>query len=171
MQVQSQKWQNDLWSNCALWIYCFCCSVAKLCPTLCNPVDCSSPGLPVPHYLPEISQVHIHWISDAIQPSQPLSTSSLSAFKLYQHLFLFFVFSSNSFEKTLMLGKTEGGRRGRQRMMCLDGITGSMDEFEWPLGIGDGQESLACCSLGGCKELDTTEWLNWTENIILLFDD
>ena len=90
MQVQSQKWQNDLWSNCALWIYCFCCSVAKLCPTLCNPVDCSSPGLPVPHYLPVISQVHIHWISDAIQLSQPLSTSSLSAFKLYQHLFLFF---------------------------------------------------------------------------------
>ena len=35
-----------------------------------------------------------------------------------------------TFEKTLMLGKTEGGRRGRQRMMCLDGITGSMDEFE-----------------------------------------
>ena len=51
-------------------------------------------------------------------------------------------------EKTLMLGKTEGGRRkGRQRMRWLDGISDSMDiEFEQALGLGDGQESLICCS-------------------------
>ena len=89
------------------------------------------PGFPVHYQLSELAQTCVHRISDAIQPSHPLSTSSLSAFNLYQHLFFFVVVVvvvlSNSFEKTLMLGKTEGGRRGRQRMMCLDGITGSMD--------------------------------------------
>ena len=39
---------------------CCCCSVAKACPTLCNPMDCSTPGFPVPHYLPEFAQTHVH---------------------------------------------------------------------------------------------------------------
>ena len=67
-------------------------------------------------------------------------------------------------EKTLMLGKIEGKRRReRQRMRWLDGITDSMNEFEQPPGVGDGQGSLVCSSPWGLKELDTTEWLNWTE--------
>jgi len=69
---------------------------------------------------------------------------------------------TDSFEKTLMLGKMEGGRkRGRQRMRWLDGIT-DLDghEFEQALGVGDGRGSLACCSPRGRKELDTTEQLN-----------
>ena len=50
-----------------------CChSVTKLCPTLCDPMDCSTPGFPVLHYLPEFAQSHVHWGSDAIQPSRPL---------------------------------------------------------------------------------------------------
>ena len=55
---------------------CFCCSclVTKLCPTLCNPMDCSAPGLPVLHHLPEFAQVPVHWVSDAIQSSHPLSS-------------------------------------------------------------------------------------------------
>ena len=48
-------------------------SVAQSCPTLCSPMDCSTPGLPVHHQLPECTQTHIHWVSDAIQPSHPLS--------------------------------------------------------------------------------------------------
>ena len=66
-----------------------CCSVVQLCPTLCNPIDCSTPGFPVPHYLPEFAQVHVHWIGDAIQPSHPLLFSSVliscSNFKIYIH--------------------------------------------------------------------------------------
>ena len=65
---------------------------------------------------------------------------------------------TDSFEKTLMLGKTEGGRRGRQRMRWLDGITDSMDMSL--SGVSDGQGGLACCSPWGCKESDTTEQLN-----------
>ena len=68
---------------------------------------------------------------------------------------------TDSLENTLMLGKIEGRRRrGRQRMRWLDGITDLMDEFEQALEVGDGQGSLACCSLWGCKESDMTERLN-----------
>ena len=49
-----------------------CCSVAQLCLTLCNPMDCSMPGFPVLHHLPELAQTHVHWVGDAIQPSHPL---------------------------------------------------------------------------------------------------
>ena len=63
---------------------------------------------------------------------------------------------ADSFEKTLMLGKIEEGRRtGRQRMRWLNGITESMD-----MSLGDGQGGLACCSPWGCKESDTAERLN-----------
>ena len=50
-----------------------CCSVTQLCPTLCYPMNCSMPGFPVLHYLPEFAQTHVHWVGDAIQPSHPLS--------------------------------------------------------------------------------------------------
>ena len=53
-----------------------CCSVTKLCVTLCNPMDCSMPGFSVLHYFPEFAQTHIHCISDAIQPPHPLSLPS-----------------------------------------------------------------------------------------------
>ena len=51
-------------------------SVAQLCLTLCNPMECSMPGLPVHHQLREFTQTHIHWVGDAIQPSHPLSSLS-----------------------------------------------------------------------------------------------
>ena len=57
-----------------------CCSVLKLFPTLCDPMDCSMPCLPVPHHLLEFAQVHVHCIGDAIQPSHPLLPSSASTF-------------------------------------------------------------------------------------------
>jgi len=57
-------------------------SVAQSCPTLCNPMYCSKPGLPVHHQLPELAQTHVHWVSDAIQPSHPLLSPSPPAFNL-----------------------------------------------------------------------------------------
>ena len=51
-------------------------SVAQVCLTLCDPMDCSTPGLPVHHQLPKFTQTHVHWVSDAIQPLHPLSTLS-----------------------------------------------------------------------------------------------
>ena len=51
-------------------------SVTQLCPALCNPMDCSTPDLPVYHQLPELTQTHVHWVGDAIQPSHPLLSPS-----------------------------------------------------------------------------------------------
>ena len=70
-----------LWIEYSWW----CFPVVNLCPTLCDPVDCSTPGLPGPHYLPEFAQIHVHWIGDAIQPSYPLLSFSPFVFILYKH--------------------------------------------------------------------------------------
>ena len=60
-------------------------SVAQLCPTLCDPMNRSTPGLPVHHQLPEFTQSHVHQVGDAIQPSHPMSSPSPPAFNLSQH--------------------------------------------------------------------------------------
>ena len=59
-------------------------SVTQLCLTLCNPMDCSKLGFPVHHQLPQLTQTHVHWVSDAIQPSHPLSSPSPPDFSLSQ---------------------------------------------------------------------------------------
>ena len=60
-------------------------SVAQSCLILCDPMNCSTPGLPVHHQLLEFNQTHVHRVSDAIQPSHPLSSPSPLAFNLFQH--------------------------------------------------------------------------------------
>jgi len=76
-------------------------SVAQSCLTLCDPMVCSTPGFPVHHQLPELAQTHVHWVSDAIQPSHPLSSPS-PAFNLSQHQGLFqWVSSSPQVAKVL----------------------------------------------------------------------
>ena len=77
-------------------------SVAQLCPTLCDPVNHSMPGLPVCHQLPEFTQTHVHWAGDAIQLSHPLSSPFPPAFSLSQHQGLFkWVSSSYQVAKVL----------------------------------------------------------------------
>ena len=63
--------------------------VQLLCLTLCSRMNCSMPGFPVFHYLPEFAQTHVHWIGDVIQPSHPLSSPFSLAFSLTQHQGLF----------------------------------------------------------------------------------
>ena len=64
-------------------------SVAQSCPTFCNPMNRSAPGLPVHHQLPEFTQTHVHRVGDAIQPSHPLSSPSPPAPNPSQHHSLF----------------------------------------------------------------------------------
>ena len=70
-------------------------SVTQLCPTLCNSMSCSTPGLPVHHQLLEFTQTHVHWVGDAIQPSHPLSSPSPPTFNLFQYQGLFKQVSSS----------------------------------------------------------------------------
>ena len=87
----------SLWSVISIQFSSF----AQSCPTLFDPMDCSTPGIPVHHQLQEFTQTHVHWISDAIQPSHPLSSPSPN-FSHSQHQGLFkWVSSSQQVAKVL----------------------------------------------------------------------
>ena len=74
----------------------------QLYTTICDSMDCSTPGFSVHHQLPEFNQTHVHWVSDAIQPSHSLSSPSSPAFNLSQHQGLFqWVSSSHQVAKVL----------------------------------------------------------------------
>ena len=92
---------------------------------------------------------------------------SLEGLTLKLQYFSHLIQRTDSLEKTLMLGKTEGRSRGWQRMRWLDGITRLNEhESEQARGVDDGQGSLAYDSPRGCKESDTTEWLNWKQSYL-----
>ena len=79
-------------------------SIAQLCPTLCDPMDCSMPGFPVHHQLPEPAQIHAYPVGDAIQPSHPLLSPSPPTFNLSQHQRLFrYVSSSHQEAKKIVV--------------------------------------------------------------------
>ena len=88
---------------CVCVCVCICFSlVAQSCLTLCDPMNHSTPGLLVHHQLLEFTQTHVHWVSDAIQPSHPLSSPSHPAFNLSQHHGLFkWISSSHQVAKVL----------------------------------------------------------------------
>ena len=109
---------SELWIDLKMWdleiskqrfisrhSHLLCVSVSSVnqsCLILWDPTDCSMPALPVHHQLPGFTQTHVHWVSDAIQPSLPLSSPSLPAFNLSQHQDLFkWVSSSHQVAKVL----------------------------------------------------------------------
>ena len=101
---QSLEWKNDY--KISPSIFCFILefqfSSIQSCPTLCDPMDCSTPGLPVHHHLPEFTQTPVHWVGHAIQPSHPLWSPFPPAFNLSQHQDLFkWVSSSHVVAKIL----------------------------------------------------------------------
>ena len=76
-QRRCSAFKTSMWLDSVQFI-----SVVQLCPTLCDPMDCSTPGFPVHHQLPEFTQIHVHRVGDAIQPSHLLSSPSLPAYNL-----------------------------------------------------------------------------------------
>ena len=85
-------WWWFLWMTmvCLGHLDCGChCWVTKSWPTVWDPMDCSTPGFPVLHYLLDFAQTHVHWVDDAIQPSHPRSMPSFPALNLSQHQGLF----------------------------------------------------------------------------------
>ena len=87
------------------------------CPTLWNPMDCSLPGFPVHHQLPELAQTHVHPVSDLIQPSHRLSSPSSPAFNLSQRQSLF-QWVSSSLGSSIFLEITQryGGKSGQNQL-------------------------------------------------------
>ena len=112
-------------------------SVAHLYPTLCDPMNCSTPSLPVHHQLPESTQTHVHWVGDAIQPSYPLSSPSPPALNLSQHQGLFqWVSSSHQVAKVLEFQLQPQSFQWTSRTdLLLHGLVGS------PCSPRDSQES------------------------------
>ena len=80
-------WYNTPCTLCVCVCVDMFSSVAQSCPTFCDPMNRSTPGLPVHHHLPEFTQTHAHGVRDAIQPSHPLSSPSPPALNLSQHQF------------------------------------------------------------------------------------
>ena len=78
--VYTHKRNSILYPLC-----CCCCSVTQLCPSVCDIMNCSTPGFPELHHLPEFAQTHVHWVYYAIQPSHPLSSPSPHALNLSQN--------------------------------------------------------------------------------------
>ena len=124
-------------------------SVTQSCLTLCDPMNRSTPGLPVHHQLPESTQTHVHWVGDAIQPSHPLSSPSLPAFNLSQHQGLFqWVSSSHQVAKVLEFQLQHQSFQWTPRTDLLqDGLVGS------PCTPRDSQESSPTPQLKGINSL------------------
>ena len=113
--MASSTWWTWLWASSRSWWWTGkpgmlqsmgskFSSVTQSCPTLCNPMKHSTPGFPVHHQLPEFIQTHLHWVSNVIQPSHPLSSPAPPAFNLSQHQGLSkWVSSSHQVAKVLEL--------------------------------------------------------------------
>ena len=111
-------------------------SVAQSCPTLCDPMNRSMPGLPVHHQLPEFTQTHVHRVSDAIQPSHPLSSPSPPAPNPSQHQSLSqWVNSSHEVAKVLEFQLQQHSFQRNPRADLQSGLVGS------PCSPRDSQES------------------------------
>ena len=112
-------------------------SVDQSSPTLCDLMNCSTPGLPVHHQFPELVQTHVHRVGNAIHPPHPLSAPSPPAFSLYQHRdFFHWVSSSHQVTKALELQLQHQSFKWTPRTDLLsDGLVGS------PCSPRDSQES------------------------------
>ena len=111
-------------------------SVAQSCPTLCNPMNRSTPGLPVHHHLPEFTQTHVHQVGDAIQPSHPLLAPSPPTPNPSQHQSLFqWVNSSHEVAKVLKFQPLHHSFQRNPRADLQNGLVGS------PCSPRDSQES------------------------------
>ena len=149
-------WELDYKESWVLKIWCFWTVLLE--KTLESPLDCKE----IQPVHPKGNQFWIFiWRTDA-EAETPI------LWPLKKRL----IWRTDSFEKTLMLGKTAGGRR-REWQDEMVGWHHQLNghEFELALVVGDGQGNLACCSPWGRKESDRTEWLNWTETYIHSFLD
>ena len=136
------------------------CSVAKLCPDLCDPMNCSITGFPVLHHLPEFAQTHVHWICDAIQPSHPLFPPSPLALTLsqYQGLFLW-VSSSHQVAKVLEL--QEEARRSNKFILKEISPACSLEGLMLKRRVNSLEKTLMLGGMLAGGEGDDRGWDGW----------
>ena len=156
------------------WFPCPCCSVAKSCLTLWDPMNCSTPDFPVLHYLLEFAQVHVHWVSSGNWwwTGKPGVLQCMGSQRVRHDLATELNWSlpqesrktSNKQPKLIPAGKDWGQEEKGTTEDEMAGWHHRLDgrESEWTPGVGDGQGGLVCCDSWGHKESDTTERLNWT---------
>ena len=142
-------------------------SVAQSCLTLCDPMDCIMPGLPVHHQLPEFTQTHVHRVGDAIQPSRPLSSRSPPAFYILSHASFCDLFSCTytsfallSYEHTerlLFLGTAPRGclRHSSFSLCPPNGFFGSFQVL--PIGSG----CRDCPRIPSCVSVQQNKQVGW----------
>ena len=141
MNISSKKihkWPISIWKDVNVNDYSDQIrSVAQSCPNLCDPMNHSTPGLPVHHQLPEFTQTHVHRVGDAIQPSHPLSSPSPLAPNPSQHQSLFqWVNSSHKVAKVLEFQlQHQSFQRNPRADFLQNGLVGS------PCSPRDSQES------------------------------
>ena len=178
MLLQMEKFHSTLcvW-GWGVGGYCGC-SVPQSWLTLCNPMDCSTPGFPVLHRLPELAQTHVHWVSDANIPSHPLLYPFSPGFNLSQHQGLFswvgsllqvYIVNATSFQNNWGFPSGASGKEPacqcRRHKRC--GFNLWVGKIPWRrkwqptggflTGESHGQRSLVGYSPWGRKESDTTE--------------
>ena len=137
--LENNQWVGSMrrWGNQTLVFVSQFSSVAQSCPTLRDPMNCSRPGLPVHHQLPEFTQTHVHRVGDAVQPSHPLSSPSPPAPNPSQHQSLFqLVNSSHEVAKVLEFQlQHHSFQRNLRADLLQNGLVGS------PCSPWDSQES------------------------------
>ena len=115
--IQNKNKKIKPWGSERVLFCRSCYSVTQSGPTLCNPMDWSTPGFPALHHLPKLAQTHVHLIGDAIQPSHPLSSPFPPALSLSQHQGLFqWVSSLHQVAKVLEL------QPRHQSFQCISGV-------------------------------------------------
>ena len=140
-------------------------SAAQLCPTLCNPINCSTPCLPIHHQLPEFTQTHIYRVGDAIQPSHPLSSPSPPAPNPSQHHSLFqWVNSLHEVAKVLEFQlQHHSFERTPRADLLQNGLVGS------PCSPWDSQESSPTPQFKSINSLALEEISSLSHSVLFLY--
>ena len=169
-----------IYSPCLITIFSVSQSVSSVtqsCPTLCDPMDCSTPGLPVHHQLPEFTQTHVNWVSDAIQPSQPklfnmwLINTELINGNNYHHVYIWGMIRW----KTAYRIKTANqnvvheifGNMGNWICFSTNYFTYLYTYIEQAPGVGDGQGSWRAAVQGVTKSRAwLSDWNDWLDTYV-----
>ena len=151
---------------------CCCCSVAQSCSTLCSPINCSMPGLPVPHHFLKFAQVHVHCIGDAVQLSRPLTPSSFQSFIQLMRFSRLASWGGLPFSSPVDHVLLELSALIHPSWVALHGMAHSLNEFCKPLRHDkaviheEGGNMCTCVILAKQYKAESDSEINWIFSFI-----